>query len=217
MGAELASGTRGNTDAEPHNDSTCVDALWLATLHRIFARAAHEVKGALNGVSVNLEVVRSRAEKPDAPASAVRQYAASASGQLEGVIDMSEALLALGRPVREPVEIALMVRRFGALLGPAAKADSRLLEIDDSLEVVGLTPANGSVVRLSIGATLLAAIEASAHVRCTATRAEASSTLRIESGDSALLAADDVIVNIAAAAGIKMQAEPSAISISFPR
>jgi hypothetical protein len=217
MGAELASGTRGNMDTEPHDDSTCVDALWLATLHRIFGRAAHEVKGALNGVSVNLEVVRSRSEKPDAPASAVRQYAASASGQLDGVIEMSEALLALGRPVREPVEIALMVRRFDALLGPTAKADSRCLEIDGSLETIGLTSANGSVVRLSIGATLLAAIEASTHVRCTATRADASSTLRIESCDSTPLAADDVIVNIAAAAGIKMLAEPSAISISFPR
>src|SRR5689334_5665 len=145
MGAELASGTRGNSDTEPHDDTTCVDALWLATLHRIFTRAAHEVKGALNGVSVNLEVVRSRSEKPDALASAVRQYAASAAGQLEGVIEMSEALLALGRPVREPVEIALMVRRFAALLEPAAKADSRRLEIDGSLETIGLTSANGSV------------------------------------------------------------------------
>src|SRR6476620_3261945 len=108
MGAGLASGTRGNTDTELH-DATCVDALWLATLHRIFTRAAHEVKGALNGVSVTLEVVRSRSEKPEVPASAVRQFAASASGQLEGVIDMSDAMFSLGRRVREPVEIALMV------------------------------------------------------------------------------------------------------------
>jgi signal transduction histidine kinase len=204
-------------DTEPHDEASCVDALWLATLHRVFSRAAHEVKGALNGVSVNLEVVRSRSEKPDAPASAVRQYAASASGQLEGVIEMSEALLALGRPVREPVEMALMVRRFAALLEPVAKADSRRLELDGSLELIGLTSAAGNVVRLSIGATLLAAIEASAHVRCTATRADASATLRIESCDRAPLAIEDVIVSAAAGAGIKIQAEPSAISISFPR
>src|SRR5436189_3677566 len=123
MGAQLASGKSAAADSESHDDATCVDALWLATLHRICGRAAHEVKGALNGVSVNLEVVRSRSEKPDAAASAVKQYANSASTQLDSVIDMAEALLALGRPAREPVELAVMIRRFDALLGPAAKAD----------------------------------------------------------------------------------------------
>lgn len=217
MEAQLASGTRGGTDTESHNDSTCVDALWLATLHRICTRAAHEVKGALNGVSVNLEVVRSRSEKPDAPASAVKQYATSASSQLDDVINMSEALLALGRPVREPVELAMMVRRFDALLGPVAKADSRQLEIDGSLDSMGVTPAPGSVARLAIGAALLGAIESSTHVKCTSTRGEGTSTLRIESCDGATLATDDAIVGVAAGAGIKVQAEPSAISISFPR
>ena len=215
MGAQLESGNRSGEDAE--HGASCVDALWLATLHRICSRAAHEVKGALNGVSVNLEVVRSRSEKADAPASAVKQYASSASNQLDGVIDMTEALLALGRPAREPVELAVMVRRFDALLGPAAKAEGRRLEIDGSLDSIGLTSASGRVARLSIGASLLAAIESSAHVRCTSTREGASSTLRIESCDGAPLAADDAIVNAAAGAGIKVQAEPSAISISFPR
>lgn len=216
MGAQLASRTGGNS-TESHDDSTCVDALWLGTLHRICTRAAHEVKGALNGVSVNLEVVRSRSEKPDAPASAVKQYASSASSQLDGVIDMTEALLALSRPVREPVELAVMVRRFGALLVPVAKADGRQLEMDSSLETIGLTPANGSVARLAIGATLLAAIEASTQVRCLSASTEGAATLRIESCDDAPLTANDTIVAAAAGAGIKVQAESSVISISFPR
>jgi hypothetical protein len=216
MEAQVGSGNR-ETDSEPHHDSTCVDALWSATLHRICSRAAHEVKGALNGVSVNLEVVRSRSEKPDAPASAVKQFATSAATQMEGVIDMTEALLALGRPVREPVEIAMMLRRFHALLGPAAKADSGQLELDGSLEGIGLTSANGSVTRLAIGATLLAAIESSKHVRCSSIRSDGAATLRIDSCDGASLAADDALVSAAAGAGIKVQAEPSAITISFPR
>ena len=72
MGAELASGTGGNTDTESHDESTCVDALWLATLHRIFTRAAHEVKGALNGVSAivldpNNDLSRLGARWPENP------------------------------------------------------------------------------------------------------------------------------------------------------
>jgi hypothetical protein len=110
-----------------------------------------------------------------------------------------------------------LVRRFNALLGPAAKADGRRLEIDGSLDDVGLTSATGSVARLTVGSSMLAAIEASTHVRCTATRVDGASTLRVENCDGAAVVADDAIVAAAAGAGIKVQAEPSAISISFPR
>jgi hypothetical protein len=47
-----------------------VDELWLGVLQQISARAAHEMKGVLNGVAVNLEVVRSRSEKAGASAAA---------------------------------------------------------------------------------------------------------------------------------------------------
>ena len=52
-----------------------VGALWLLTLQRAVGRASHDVKDALNGVSVNVEVVRSRAARPEAPATAVAQFA----------------------------------------------------------------------------------------------------------------------------------------------
>ena len=61
-------------------DLPSVDALWLDTLQRICTRVAHELKGALNGVSVNLEVVRSRSERQDAPASGVARYAGAGHG-----------------------------------------------------------------------------------------------------------------------------------------
>ena len=57
--------------------------LWLAALQRALDRAAHDVKDALNGVSVNLEVVRSRASRADAAASAVAPFADAAAHQLD--------------------------------------------------------------------------------------------------------------------------------------
>ena len=42
--------------------------LWLAMVQRLMGRAAHDVKDSLNGVAVNLEVIRSRAARADAPA-----------------------------------------------------------------------------------------------------------------------------------------------------
>jgi hypothetical protein len=85
------------------------------------------------------------------------------------------------------------------------------------LDDIGLTSAAGGVARLTVGASLLTAIEASTHVRCSASRLEGAATLRLENCDGAAMAADDAIVAAAAGAGIKVQAEPSAISISFPR
>jgi len=57
MASNVASGARVTAEMPS------VDVLWLDTLQRICTRAAHELKGALNGVSVNLEVVRSRSER----------------------------------------------------------------------------------------------------------------------------------------------------------
>jgi hypothetical protein len=47
--------------AELPATSDDVERLWLAALQRAIGRASHDVKDSLNGVSVNLEVIRSRA------------------------------------------------------------------------------------------------------------------------------------------------------------
>src|SRR4051794_28248808 len=111
--------------------SPATDARWLDALHRLVGRAAHEVKGALNGVSVNLEVTRSRALKPEVMASAVAPFANAASDQLDIVIALTDALLALTRPAREPVEIAGETRRIVILLGAAARADGKQVTIEN--------------------------------------------------------------------------------------
>jgi hypothetical protein len=44
-------------------DDEHLSALWLATLQRVTDRVAHEIRNALNGVAVNVEVVRTRAAR----------------------------------------------------------------------------------------------------------------------------------------------------------
>jgi hypothetical protein len=212
MGARLATPPSGMPAA------SAVDVLWLDTLQRICARAAHELKGALNGVSVNLEVVRSRVGKPDAPASAVRSYANSAVDQFDIVIEMSAALLAVGREVRGQVEIGGTVRHLVVLLARSVKVDGRRLEIEGSLAELGVTSVEGNAPRLAIGACLLSAIDASAHVVCSAARDSSSPVVRIVCSDDAVLNGPaPSVVEAAAEAGIRIQAERSAISIVFPR
>jgi len=198
-------------------DSPSVDVLWLEMLNRICTRAAHELKGALNGVSVNLEVVRSRSEKPEAPAAAVSQYAEAAADQLASLITMTDALLALARPPKEPVEIGPALRRIDALLSPAARADGRRLVLEGPVDALGVTSAPGNAARMTIAAGLLAAIDASTHVACRAVIDKQQLLLRIECRDGATVALDQDTLAAASESGIRVQAEPSAISISFPR
>jgi signal transduction histidine kinase len=213
MGAQLAS-TSPTTSPKP-GAHRVVDTLWLETLQRICARAAHEVKGALNGVSVNVEVVRSRSAKPDVPASSVKQYANAAAEQLDLVIGMTDALLALTRLATGPVELPTVVGRISALIAPAARASGRALEIDATCDSLAETSANANAVRYVVGECLMSAIDSSMHVRC-GPGANAS-TVRIESCDGSTFSLDDAVVSTGADAGIQIQAEPSAISISFPR
>ena len=195
---------------------TSPEALWLDTLQRICGRAAHEVKGALNGVSVNLEVVRSRSEKPNASAAAVNRYAETATEQLGAVITMTDALLSLARPAREPVELNPLVRRVSALVAPAARADNRRFDFEET-DDLGVSSASGDAVRIAIGGSIVDAVDGSAHVICRTDGAAGAPTIRLVSCDGSALVVRDEIVSAAADAGIRIEAGTAGISITFPR
>jgi hypothetical protein len=166
-------------------------------------------------VSVNLEVVRSRAEKPETPASAVKSFANSAVDQFDLVIEMSVALLSLARDARAPIELGATVRNVAALLQRSAKVDGRQLELGGSFDDLGVTTAEGNAARLAVAVCLLSAIDSSTHVACSVT---GDSTLVIQSRDGAALAEPDgAVLDAVSDAGIRIQAESSAISITFPR
>lgn len=213
MAADVAS------DARMTAGLPSVDALWLDALQRLYTRAAHELKGALNGVSVNLEVVRSRSERPEAPASAVAKYASSATEQLGTVIVMADALLALSRPAREPVDVGSVLRRLEVLLVSAARADGRMLELRGPIDDIGTTSAIGNAARMVLLDSLLAALDASADVVC---GAEAGAdgcavVVRVECRDGATVPLDADVIAVAAEQGIELHAAASTISISLPR
>jgi hypothetical protein len=155
--------------------------------------------------------------KPDAAASAVMNFAVAASDQLDHVMTMSDALLGLARAPRRPLELAPLVRRLDAQRAPAARAGGRALELAGALDELGATSADPSAVRAIVGRCLLDATGASSQVRCEPIAGAAWPTLRIESCDGTPIPYDDEVVGVAADSGIRVQAEASAISISFPR
>lgn len=196
-----------------------IDALWLDALYRLVGRSAHELKGALNGVSVNQEVIRSRAEKPNMTAASLSSFATAAADQLDMVMSLTEALLGLTRKGQDPIDVGVEVRRIAILLGAAARSDGKQLSLDDAaaLSALGATSAPVSAVRLAICESLLAAVEANTNVHCTAIADPRTPVIRIESTDGNAMTVESEIVIAAAEAGIAIRAEPSAVSISFPR
>src|SRR5206468_4310979 len=140
--------------------ATAADAgvLWLAALQRALGRASHDVKDALNGVSVNLEVIRSRAGRPDAPASAVAPFAEAAAQQLDRLTTLLEAVLALGRSEREPADVGITLRRVAALCGASSAAADSAVTVHDTSVTDARTRVRGDAVRLAIAAPLLDAV-----------------------------------------------------------
>jgi hypothetical protein len=190
----------------------------METLGVLCNRAAHEVKGALNGVVVNVEVVRSRSAKPDVTAASLRQYADSASGQLDAVITMTEAMLALTRPPRRPLNLGQTVKNVEALVGPAARADDKRLQLEGLIDALGTTSADADVARLVIGAAFIAAVDASSDVVCRATLATDTAGLCWECrGSDVALSIDSAVLSLASAEGIEIQSDGASLSITFPR
>jgi signal transduction histidine kinase len=212
----LISGAGERAGATP---ARSVDELWLNVLQQITARSAHEMKGALNGVSVNLEVVRSRSTKADASAASVAPFASSAVDQLELVVSMTEALLALSRPQREPVDVVETVTRLASLLAPSARVEGGSLRVEQaSRELRGkAVRTRGNIVRLVIGASLLAALARKGDIRC-----------RVEMADETVVSIECVdaegppevpseILAAASGADVRVVAEGQSISLAFPR
>jgi signal transduction histidine kinase len=120
-----------------------VGAGWLASQQALAGRAAHELKNTLNGVAVNVEVVRSRLARPGVQPEQVQRFAEAASSQLEQLTRQVEALLALTRAPHDPVDLGTIVRQLLSLRPPP---------VVDPLPPAGefLTGADGALVRLTL-------------------------------------------------------------------
>lgn len=198
----------------PKQESSSVDELWLETLQRLSARASHEIKGALNGAAVSLEVVRSRAGRADAPATSVSSFAEAAAGQLEHLTEMTEALLMLSRAPREPVEVGTTLAQLAAVLVPAARAEGFRLRVERPSNA-GAVRVQGNAVRLVLGAALLAAIDRKGDVTC-AVEADENAVVRIGCADGGSIELPEAVVAAAAQAGIHVDSG-DVIQLSFPR
>ena len=203
---------------------------WLATLQQLAAGVAHELRNALNGAAVNLEVVRSRSARDGVPATALGSFAGSASDQLEQVIAMTDALMALARAGHEPVAIGRMTDQVAALVRPVLAAGGGSLDL--AVEGEGTTRVPATAARLFVATTVLAAVQAARADGHTASDAQASLCcrvrpvsdgqpvqgveLRVEGTFARTPVLDEEIIALAKEYGVGLQPATSSITSTFP-
>ncbi|CAN5318771.1 hypothetical protein BH09GEM1_BH09GEM1_47550 [soil metagenome] len=199
-----------------------VGSLWLATLQRAIGRASHDVKDALNGVSVNLEVIRSRAARADTPASAVASFGESAGHQLERLTSLIEAVLALGRAERTPVDVGLTLRRVVTICGASTSSDDATVKLLEDVSM-GSTHSRVSadVVRLVLLAHLLDLVVSPSRgtsrsgVTCRLSSSEDGVAVRI-AAEGRTVSTSDALAEIMRGAGVSWT-DGSELSLTFPR
>lgn len=195
-------------------------ALWLAALQRALARAAHDVKDALNGVSVNLEVVRTRASRANAPASAVAPFADAAAEQLERLTALLDAVLALGRAERAPADVAITLRRVVALCSASNVSSDARVTVREALVGDTRTGVAGDAVRLALTAPLLDVVaspagESRPPVVCELVDDDDAVVVRLLADRPTPMPAD--VAEALRAAGVRWTESANELSVVFPR
>ncbi|HET9799556.1 MAG TPA: hypothetical protein VFP90_16265 [Gemmatimonadaceae bacterium] len=194
--------------------------LWLAALQRALGRAAHDVKDALNGVSVNLEVVRSRAGRAEAPASAVAPFAEAAAQQLERLTALLDTVLSLGRSERAPVDLSVTLRRVASLCGASSTATDARVVVRDLHDGDARTSVVGDAVRLALAAPLLDAVVGARSalpdgLECELTGEPDSLVVRLRTGRPVTIAPD--VAEAIRLAGVRWTEDAAELSLFFPR
>ena len=90
-------------------------------VREIIRRAGHEIRNALNGVSVNVEVVRSRTAREEAPKD-VASFAERASAQVREASALADGLLAF-------VDSVLMAQANGTLKSTGGRGAGSQVEL----------------------------------------------------------------------------------------
>jgi signal transduction histidine kinase len=193
--------------------TSSIDALWLATLQRLTARVAHDLKGALNGVSVNLEVVRSRSEKETSTGADVHRFATNAADQVAVVIRATTALLALARGTRGPVEVSMVAKQVANLLDDMSSAAGGRIQVLVEGGMSAETGAPINAVRLSVAECLLSADGGSGPVMVRVAGVP-KPRIQITPATAPVLSPD--VEAALWAAGIEISTDGHGISISLP-
>ncbi|MEP7067415.1 MAG: histidine kinase dimerization/phospho-acceptor domain-containing protein [Gemmatimonadota bacterium] len=188
-------------------------SLWLGALGRLAGRAAHELKNPLNGLALNVEVVRSRSARPGVEASSLVPYAAAAAGELERTIPLVEALLALARPLPDPVDLRSAIQPLLVLYGAIAKAGGGSLDVVYEAEQM-FVKADGDTVRALAAEALDVTVGANLEVAGKVGDSDGALSIRLVGGAGRPIASR--MERLAAEHDIRLNSDEDETLLLFP-
>jgi signal transduction histidine kinase len=191
-----------------------VSASWLHLLQSLVDHVAHDLRNDLNGLAVNLEVVRGRAER-GAEAAAVAPFAVNASDQFEKLSRRTMALLGLSRRSEGAGDIALVLRQLSDLFGEGEGGAPRLALTTGSGGVSAETSAPADAVRVALAAATLACTEEGGSARYSLAAAQPV-RVYIHREDDSRVALPETVATILRAHGISVQCDAAVLSLTFP-
>jgi len=142
-------------------------------------------------------------------ASSVARFAEAAYFELEALSERLDALLALARPAREPIDLHATIKKFASLYGAAAAAEGGSLTVWAAPDVPLETGADADAVRLVLAAAV-DMVTLPAVIRKGSTgdaRPAGENELRLGAG----------VTDAALEAGIRVLDRVDGVTIIFPR
>jgi signal transduction histidine kinase len=198
----------------PENEPAgAAPSLWLGALGRLAGRAAHELKNPLNGLALNLEVVRSRSARGGIEAASLTPYASAAASELERTIPLVEALLALARPLPNPVDLRAAMPPLLVLYRAIAAAGGGSLDVVYEGEQMFVN-VDGDTVRALVAEALDVTIGANLEVAGRISSAEGSISIRLVGGAGRPIA--PTMERLAAEHDIQLNSDEDETLLLFP-
>jgi hypothetical protein len=190
-----------------------LEVLWARTYRELIDRAAHDIKGAMNGLAVNLEVLRSRIDAAKTDRQSLHPFAEAAHQEFEAVMARTGAHLYLARIPSDHADVAVTLKHMAMLLVPTAKSEGVRLVVE-GYDREAATGAPHTAVRLALAAGLLALIKEGGGSCTLETKPE--TVVRFSHESAAAVSLDPEVTSALAQHGIKARRSPQDLHILFP-
>jgi hypothetical protein len=190
-----------------------ISALWLRELGNVIKASQHDMRNVLQGIGVNLEVVRSRLERDEevVKADRLRKYAVTASERFDQLTHCVDALLHLLDTGDEAFSVSRTVESLRSLLNAAGR-----VRLSMEPGVADMRSNSGELAgRLAVVHVVLCAVKTDRPVLCRAS-VELGGSLDVLIDSQTGYQVDEAVIQAVAAGMVGVRAVSSGIRISFP-
>ena len=159
-----------------------LDGGWAEAFRRLASRLTHELRNPLNGLMVNLEVLKGRSARENLSAGTLRPFAEAAAAEGARTVSLFEAFLTLARATPAPVDLGGALRPLITVLDAIAARSGGKVTLEESVVAVE-ADADADLVRLATFAVMESSLETGREIRLRPEADSEHATLRISGVD----------------------------------